>query len=42
MSIRAHLYVPKGMCGMCDITRYQGDQWWRYSDEIIVEYLCIA
>ena len=25
MSIRAYLYVPKGMCEMCDITRYQGE-----------------
>ena len=27
------------MCGMCDITRYEGDQWWRQSDDMIVEYL---
>ena len=23
--VRQHLYVPKGMRGMCDVTRYQGD-----------------
>ena len=23
--VRRHLYAPKGMCGMCDVTRYQGD-----------------
>ena len=34
--IQVHLYIPKGMRGMCDVTGYQGDQIWRHSDEIMV------
>ena len=25
LPIQNHLYTPKGMRGMCDVTRYQGD-----------------
>ena len=28
------------MRGMCDVTLYQGDYWWRQSDDMMVEYLC--
>ena len=25
LPIQAHLYVPKGVRGVCDVTHYQGD-----------------
>ena len=31
--VKCELYIPKGMRGICDVTRYQGD------DMMIVEYL---
>ena len=39
MPIRPHLYVHKGMREMCDVTRYQGDEWWRHNNDNMVEYL---
>ena len=24
---------------MCDVTRYQGDEWWRHNNDNMVEYL---
>ena len=36
MPIQSHSYIPKGMRGMCDATGYQGDQYWRHSDDSMV------